>query len=219
MADLLVYELHGRLLRVLALQLCEHVQGLQQAARLAQSRRRIDNRLFKKLVVVDNAFSLQRHITELSAHGMVQELSQCLAVSGDHAGEGDDGGGSGSSEKAHHGGRGSREADGGGGTCELFDIFDTTREGSSQTLGSGWGNEEIWKLKVEWFEVKIEGLLTDLEEGFADAKGSEGKSEGMEKGFVDAKGSEGMDWEEEFVDTKGNKGMVVEEGFVDAKGR
>ena len=77
MADLLVYELHGRLLRVRAAQLGEHVQGLQQAARLAQSRRRIDNRLFKKLVVVDNAFSLQRHITELSAHGMVQELSQC----------------------------------------------------------------------------------------------------------------------------------------------
>ena len=59
----LVNELHGKLLRQLSAQQDEHFQGLQQAARHLRQRRLVDAKTAKRLIELDAAFNINRHIT------------------------------------------------------------------------------------------------------------------------------------------------------------
>ena len=74
----IIFELHGELLRSLAAGLGMHFAGLGIAARVARRRRVIDDRLCKKLRRVEDAFNVLRHITEPSAAALVEDLSAQL---------------------------------------------------------------------------------------------------------------------------------------------
>ena len=63
----LICELHGSLLRALASALDFHPQGLAQAARHMRRKALISNASAKKLVMLDNAYNVSRHITNVSA--------------------------------------------------------------------------------------------------------------------------------------------------------
>ena len=78
MAELLVYELHGALLRLTSQCAGYHFQGLSSAARHLKSHRRIDARLAKKLIRIDDAFNVVRHITSVSLTSFVDELTKVL---------------------------------------------------------------------------------------------------------------------------------------------
>ena len=78
MAELLVYELHGALLRLTSQCAGYHFQGLSSAARHLKSHRRIDARLAKKLIRIDDAFNVVRHITSVSLTSFVDELTHVL---------------------------------------------------------------------------------------------------------------------------------------------
>eukprot|EP00975_Prorocentrum_lima_P041797 8783050-Prorocentrum_lima.AAC.1 len=71
-ASLLLLELHGRTLRRLTKALGTHVQGLAQAER--QLRNHLDSKTRRRLVQLDYATALVRHVTEES----------CAAVSYTH---------------------------------------------------------------------------------------------------------------------------------------
>eukprot|EP00975_Prorocentrum_lima_P006140 1326715-Prorocentrum_lima.AAC.1 len=62
-ASALIQELHGQALRAIANGLGQHFHGLAQAARAAKRHGYLDNVMLKRLLQVDFAFNLVRHIT------------------------------------------------------------------------------------------------------------------------------------------------------------
>ena len=61
-------DLHGDLLREISAFTCVHWQGLGQAARALRKRNIIDGTQAKKLILLDGACNLSRHITVISAN-------------------------------------------------------------------------------------------------------------------------------------------------------
>mmetsp|Transcript_130021 Transcript_130021/g.324057 ORF Transcript_130021/g.324057 Transcript_130021/m.324057 type:complete len:296 (+) Transcript_130021:130-1017(+) len=80
MAEALIYKLHEDALHLISDVFGPHVEGLQAGARLARRQGLVSNKLFKRLTIVDNAFSLQRHITRASANQIMQALENHLAT-------------------------------------------------------------------------------------------------------------------------------------------
>lgn len=74
MAVPLLCELHGELLRIL----CDeaHAQGLSVAAR----RSLLPNQLRKKVMLVDSAFSVMRHLTRPWCHESVLEVRAAISA-------------------------------------------------------------------------------------------------------------------------------------------
>ena len=64
----LIADLHGDLLREISAFTCVHWQGLRQAARALRKRNIIDGPQAKKLILLDGACNLSRHITVISAN-------------------------------------------------------------------------------------------------------------------------------------------------------
>jgi len=75
----LIQELHGLLLRTLAVKLGKHLQGLGHAGRFMRNQGMISANSAKKLVMLDHSYNLVRHITKVSANqffdGILEELS------------------------------------------------------------------------------------------------------------------------------------------------
>ena len=65
-SELLILELHGRLLRTFAVEVGQHFQGLAQSARFLKRSGRISAATANKLLKLDSAFNLVRHITAIS---------------------------------------------------------------------------------------------------------------------------------------------------------
>ncbi len=88
MADLSVFELHGEALRLVAQHLGCHVQGLQQVARVARRFGRINGKLFRRLVVVDQECAVLWHITKTSCDAFMADPVAALscAVAGTDSG-------------------------------------------------------------------------------------------------------------------------------------
>eukprot|EP00929_Paragymnodinium_shiwhaense_P086603 TRINITY_DN47100_c0_g1_i4.p1 TRINITY_DN47100_c0_g1~~TRINITY_DN47100_c0_g1_i4.p1 ORF type:complete len:288 (-),score=35.13 TRINITY_DN47100_c0_g1_i4:1729-2541(-) len=86
MAAAIITELHGSILRRLADDQGCHFEGLQQAARCARARKRIPNSLAKKLVMLDTAYNIVRHITVPYAAKLRHELDLQLASVADTSG-------------------------------------------------------------------------------------------------------------------------------------
>ena len=78
MAAALVADLHGQLLRELAAGSGIHFVGLRAAAAHYRRARLIDNRLSKQLTRLDDTFAVIRHITDVSAKKLVQDVVLCL---------------------------------------------------------------------------------------------------------------------------------------------
>jgi hypothetical protein len=79
MAELIIAELHGRLLRGIAAETSVHFQGLRAAAGHLRRAGLLDSRLAKKLAAVDAAFAISRHITVVSAEQCVSEVLLAIA--------------------------------------------------------------------------------------------------------------------------------------------
>ena len=75
-AESLLFHLHGCLLRLLSKRAGTHFQGVSQASRLMRNRGLIKNRTANKLVKLDHAFNVLRHITEVSASDLLSSLEQ-----------------------------------------------------------------------------------------------------------------------------------------------
>ena len=93
MAADMVFQLHGMALRQLSLALDVHCQGLAQASRLARGRSLISNGLARRLLQLDAADNVCRHITAPYVTGFLAELPQVggISVNGS-VGDVDDGG-------------------------------------------------------------------------------------------------------------------------------
>jgi hypothetical protein len=74
MAESIIAELHGRLLRGIAAETAVHFQGLRAAAGHLRRAGALDSRLAKKLAAVDCAYAISRHITAVSAEQCVDEV-------------------------------------------------------------------------------------------------------------------------------------------------
>ena len=74
-AESLLCELHGNLLRALALAAGQHFQGVSQASRFLKHRRRISPVIANKLLKIDFAFNLIRHITYISARSFETDVA------------------------------------------------------------------------------------------------------------------------------------------------
>jgi hypothetical protein len=79
MAESIIAELHGRLLRGIAGETAVHYQGLRAAASHLRRTGLLDSRLAKKLAAVDVAFAISRHITVVSAEQCVSEVLSAIA--------------------------------------------------------------------------------------------------------------------------------------------
>ena len=79
MAESIIAELHGRLLRGIAAETSVHYQGLRAAASHLRRTGLLDSRLAKKLAAVDVAFAISRHITVVSAEQCVSEVLSAIA--------------------------------------------------------------------------------------------------------------------------------------------
>ena len=77
-AESLVLELHGALLRLVSQRTGCHFQGLSAASRHLKSLGRIDNRISKKLIRIDDAFNVVRHITSVSVVSFTEELTKMM---------------------------------------------------------------------------------------------------------------------------------------------
>ena len=66
-AEILIFQLHGTLLRELALATNQHFEGLEQAARYCRKTQVVDNNIAKRLTHLDHAFNFVRHITNVKA--------------------------------------------------------------------------------------------------------------------------------------------------------
>ena len=81
-SEVLILELHGRLLRTFAVEAGQHFQGLAQAARFLKRSGRISAATANKLLKLDFAFNLVRHITTISVcrfeEDLVSELRSTL---------------------------------------------------------------------------------------------------------------------------------------------
>jgi hypothetical protein len=82
MADSLVFEIHGKLLRCIARSSGVHYQGLRGAASHLRRQRIITPGLAKQLGRVDDAFAVLRHISSVSSRALELELSLAMAASG-----------------------------------------------------------------------------------------------------------------------------------------
>ena len=80
-AESLVFELHGALLRLVSNRAGCHYQGLSAASRHLKSLGRIDNRTSKKLIRIDDAFNVVRHITSVSVDMFTADLTKMLDMS------------------------------------------------------------------------------------------------------------------------------------------
>ena len=76
-ATALVAEAHGRALRLVAFARGRHFVGLASASRAC---RFLPNKLQKKLVALDSAFAVTRHITRPSLESFVRELEEALGM-------------------------------------------------------------------------------------------------------------------------------------------
>ena len=83
MADFLVFTLHGALVRAAARHEECHFEGLGEAARKLWRNGRIGGALKKKLLAVETAYNVTRHITQASARDLEAQVANCLAVVGD----------------------------------------------------------------------------------------------------------------------------------------
>ena len=77
-AESLVLELHGMLLRLVSRRSGHHFQGLSQAARHLRKLGLLDNKTVQKLIRIDNAFNIVRHITSVSVDSYVLSVSRLL---------------------------------------------------------------------------------------------------------------------------------------------
>ena len=73
-AAALAGRLHGQLLRLSARHAGRHFQGLRAAAAHLRRNENISNRMAKKLTRLDDTFAVLRHITEMSAEDLENEL-------------------------------------------------------------------------------------------------------------------------------------------------
>lgn len=78
MAAALLFDLHGRLLRLLSENTGRHFNGLQQAARYARNIGLIDNNMFRRCSHVDITTKLLRHITPILIDDFVENLHRVL---------------------------------------------------------------------------------------------------------------------------------------------
>jgi hypothetical protein len=81
----LIFQLHGEVLRGVAAREGQHFQGLRSAAGYLRRRGRISNQSAKKLVRVDDAFAVVRHISEASVSAFLENLMDELHQSRDVA--------------------------------------------------------------------------------------------------------------------------------------
>jgi hypothetical protein len=81
MAESIIAELHGRLLRGIAAETAVHFQGLRAAAGHLRRAGVLDSRLAKKLAAVDCAYAISRHITAVSAGQCVDEVLAAIRCS------------------------------------------------------------------------------------------------------------------------------------------
>jgi hypothetical protein len=79
MAESIIAELHGRLLRGIAVETSVHYQGLRAAASHLRRSGLLNSRLAKKLAAVDCAFAISRHITAVSAEQCIHEVISAIA--------------------------------------------------------------------------------------------------------------------------------------------
>eukprot|EP00975_Prorocentrum_lima_P015220 3226629-Prorocentrum_lima.AAC.1 len=78
MAEELVVQLRGQLLRDGADLVHTHFQGVQQMARVLRRQNVISSRTAKQLTMVDDCYNLLRHITSVSAKELVASFrKQC----------------------------------------------------------------------------------------------------------------------------------------------
>eukprot|EP00971_Amphidinium_carterae_P067197 1330281-Amphidinium_carterae.1 len=73
----IISQLHGALLRAAASHSGSHFQGLGQVARRRDLQ--LSTRIRRKLLAIDGAFNICRHITEISARDVYIEFLQELA--------------------------------------------------------------------------------------------------------------------------------------------
>ena len=85
-AEHLIYDLHGQLLRTLAFEMKAHYQGIAQAARMCKRQGRISAAVANKLVKLDFAYHLIRHVTEVSTEVFLQGVLTELRSSGSPSG-------------------------------------------------------------------------------------------------------------------------------------
>jgi len=78
MVELLIAELHGKSLRCITSARGTHFQGLGAAARSLRAQRHISNKMSNKLLNIDAAFGLSRHITAISVANFLSELDKEL---------------------------------------------------------------------------------------------------------------------------------------------
>ena len=78
----LIADLHGDLLREFSALTCVHWQGLGQAARASRKRNIIDGTQAKKLTLLDGAYNLSRHITEISANQFRMSIGTSIKAFG-----------------------------------------------------------------------------------------------------------------------------------------
>mmetsp|Transcript_109809 Transcript_109809/g.309616 ORF Transcript_109809/g.309616 Transcript_109809/m.309616 type:complete len:333 (+) Transcript_109809:64-1062(+) len=77
---LLVADLHGRLLRRLSAHSQVHFQGLHQAARHYRQKRVLDHSILRKLMHLDIAYNLMRHITEIRMQTFLSDIEVAPAT-------------------------------------------------------------------------------------------------------------------------------------------
>jgi len=82
MADLLVFGLHVELVRDVATSLGLHFEGLGAAARHLHREQIIDSKLKRRLLEVETAYNVTRHITSASSGTLTARLREDLAKKG-----------------------------------------------------------------------------------------------------------------------------------------
>ena len=89
-AAVLVFELHGAMLRSASQHVGRHFQGLGQAGRSLRSSGHISSSMMKKLIRIDDTFNVMRHITSASVSNHLEtfqkELADSLAALDDSGG-------------------------------------------------------------------------------------------------------------------------------------
>ena len=78
----LALQLHGRILRDLAVHDGRHFQGLRAAAAHLRREQKINNQVAKRLARLDDACAVMRHITVVSAEAFHRELFDQLSCTG-----------------------------------------------------------------------------------------------------------------------------------------
>ena len=76
----LIADLHGDLLREISALMCLHWQGLGQPARALRKRNIFDATQAKKLILLDGAHNLPRHITVISSNEFRMSISNSIKL-------------------------------------------------------------------------------------------------------------------------------------------